>query len=124
MHVHLSVLDSVVGRVLGHGRALVVALFFVFLLVDWIHSIHLVGFALVVLLLFSSELLPGVTDQTSDGTTLGRNSSLGLLETKDVSGEEHVVTRLVTLAVGLLVWRLVLGHLLLVTLAIFASSVW
>lgn len=37
--------------------------------------------------------------------------------------EEHVVTSLVTLAVRLLVGSLVLGHLLLVTLAVLAGPV-
>jgi hypothetical protein len=40
-----------------------------------------------------------------------------------MSREEHVVARLVTLAVGLLVRWLVLGHLFFVTLAILTGTV-
>ena len=54
MHMHLAMLWRIIGWVLWHGRALVIALFFLLLLVDWVHAVHLVSLTFVVLLLFGS----------------------------------------------------------------------
>ena len=70
MHVHIGMRWRIVGRVLRHWRALVVAIIVLIIFVDWIHTVHLIGLALIVLLLFRSELLPGISNQTSDGTAL------------------------------------------------------
>ena len=70
MHVHIAMRWRVVGWVLRHWRALVVAIIVLIIFVDWVHTVHLVSLALVVLLLFRSELLPGISNQASDGTTL------------------------------------------------------
>jgi hypothetical protein len=40
-----------------------------------------------------------------------------------MSREEHVITSLIPLAIRLLIGRLILGHLLFITLAVFAGSV-
>jgi hypothetical protein len=54
--------------------------FFVLLLLfsfsDRIHSVVLVGFALVELFFFSSELLPGCANEAGNGASLGRNATL------------------------------------------------
>ena len=70
MHVHIAMRWRVVGWVFRHWRALVVAIIVLIIFVDWIHTVHLIGLALIVLLLFRSELLPGISNQTSDGTAL------------------------------------------------------
>ena len=54
VHMHLAMLWRIIGWVLWHGRALVIALFFLLLLVDWVHAVHLVSLTFVVLLLFGS----------------------------------------------------------------------
>jgi hypothetical protein len=123
MHVHVTVWRWVIGWVFRHWWALVVTIVVVIIFVDWVHAVHLVSLTLVILLLISSELFPGVTDQSSDGPTLRRNTGFGLLQAEDMSREEHIVTSLVTLTICLFIWWLVFCHLLFITFAIFASSV-
>jgi hypothetical protein len=56
----------------------------VIIFVDWVHAVHLVSLSLVILLLIGGELFPGVTDQSSDGPTLRRNTGFGLLQAEDI----------------------------------------
>ncbi len=123
MHVHVTVWRWVIRWVLRHWGALVVTIIVIIIFVNWIHAVHLVSFSLVILFLISCKLFPGVSDQSSDRTTLRGNTGFGLLQTEDMSREEHVVTSLVALAICLFIWWLVFCHLLFITLAIFASSV-
>jgi hypothetical protein len=114
----VRILGSIVtNRALGF-------IFFVFLFVlhHRVHSIVLVGLALVELLLFSRELFPGVTNNAGDGASLRRDTRLGLLKSQDMRRKKHVVSCLVSLAIRLLVGRLILRHLLLIALAVFACS--
>jgi len=67
--------------------------------------------------------LPRVSNKASNGTSFRRDTGVSLLQPKDMRREEHVVTGLVTLAVSLLIRRLVLGHLFFVTLPVLASPV-
>jgi hypothetical protein len=116
--VHVHFLVGWVHVVLLHCHCLSLGFFFVLFLFsfsDRIHSVVLVSFALVELLFFRSELLPSRTNEAGDGTSLGRNAALRVLQTENVGGKEHVVACLVALAVGLLVGRLVHRHLFLVS---------
>jgi hypothetical protein len=116
--VHVHFLVGWVHVVLLHCHCLSLGFFvllFLFSFSDRIHSVVLVSFALIELLFFRIERLPSRTNETGDGASLGRNATLRVLQTKNVSGKEHVVSCLVALAVGLLVGRLVHRHLFLVT---------
>ena len=85
---------------------------------DRVHAVVLVGLTFVERFLFGRELLPGSSDETSDGTTFGWYATFCLLKTEHMGREEHIVARLIALAIRLLVGRLVLRHLLFVALAI------
>ena len=81
---------------------------------DGVVAILLLGQLFVVLLLVGGQIFPRITDEAGDGSALGRNALLGPLHFSDVGREEHVVSRLVPLALLRLLRWLVVGHLLLV----------
>jgi hypothetical protein len=125
--VHVHILVGWVHVVLLHCHCLSLGFFvvlFLFSFSDRIHSVVLVSFALVELLFFWIELLPSRTNEAGDGASLGRNATLRVLQTENVGRKEHVVACLVTLAVGLLVRRLVQRHFFIVSRTIdFGTAV-
>mmetsp|Transcript_1833 Transcript_1833/g.3686 ORF Transcript_1833/g.3686 Transcript_1833/m.3686 type:complete len:335 (+) Transcript_1833:244-1248(+) len=102
------------------GRFLSVLVFLS--LVDRVHAVVLVGLAFVVLFFFGGEYLPGRSDQACHRSSLGWDPHFRLFETSHVRRKEHVVSRLVALAIGLLVGGLVFSHLFVVPFPISLGS--
>lgn len=98
-------------------------LLLLFRILYWIHAIVFVGLSFVVELLVVAQLLPGRSYQARNAAPLRRNTAFGLLETKHMRTEKHIISCLVALAIGLFVGRLVLRHLFFIALAIFLGPV-